>query len=653
MNFSFERFELDFWKQIFLTAIHFVTQTSGQLDKTDDLKRKRIIFYFCDMPVEMTVAIRKLWYSVGNNKHEFVPFIIGPMLRIALIKSQPIRRDTINIFFDMYYSCFDVEDVLMSEFITHLDDLITIGHGDFQFLRLFQTTFIQNSKNHPEDFEQACLLFVEGIVEQCELLLNFKEVVQHDCNEESLMSSIIDTLNFYDKIDRREMYIRYLNKLYDLHIKCENFVEAAYTLSKHAVLLEWSDKSLETYLQNDKYNLLVTHRELKEKLYKEIIDNFNVGQLWEAGIVFCKEQIEQYEFFTYDYSKLPEMFKKLADFYNSIVTSVRVEPEYFFVFYHGKGFPECFQNKMFIYRGKGYERLVDFTKRLKHQFPKAKVLNKLDQQDEELFSQTNEQMFSIFKVNPVINETVKNKFNSMVVDEKIMKYYQVNQINQFVFSRPLFKDVNSPNANEFSNMFIERTEFKTIDTLPNILCRSEVIFKKTYELNPLENAIDTMRSVNDKTCSLISEYLREHKSPPPLHILIMHVNGIINSDVQGGISKYEQAFFNESNSNYREEDLLVLKQLIADQIPLLEMAIQIIHAKQTNDEHDMSGLVNYIAQSFETMREHVEQEYGKRDLPVSLKCKQDKFAPTLKPAPIETSPKIEYNRRNSFSVHNT
>ena len=44
--------------------------------------------------------------------------------------------------------------------------------------------------------------------------------------------------NFYRDIDRVEMYVRYLYKLCDLHLECDNYTEAAFTLYEHAKLLD-------------------------------------------------------------------------------------------------------------------------------------------------------------------------------------------------------------------------------------------------------------------------------------------------------------------------------------------------------------------------------------------------------------------------------
>ena len=44
--------------------------------------------------------------------------------------------------------------------------------------------------------------------------------------------------DFYHDIGRQEMYIRYLHKLCDLHLECDNFTEAAHTLMLYSRLLQ-------------------------------------------------------------------------------------------------------------------------------------------------------------------------------------------------------------------------------------------------------------------------------------------------------------------------------------------------------------------------------------------------------------------------------
>lgn len=85
--------------------------------------------------------------------------------------------------------------------------------------------------------------------------------------------------DFYSEINRKEMYIRYVNKLCGLHLDCDNYTEAAFTLKLHAKLLNWSDSLLPPLLRSHKYPLCQTHRQLKEALYLDMIDYFDQGKV--------------------------------------------------------------------------------------------------------------------------------------------------------------------------------------------------------------------------------------------------------------------------------------------------------------------------------------------------------------------------------------
>jgi dedicator of cytokinesis protein 1 len=72
----------------------------------------------------------------------------------------------------------------------------------------------------------------------------------------------------------------------------------------------------------------------------------------------------QYEEVTFEYPKLAELLSTMSKFYNNIMTELRPQPEYFRVAFYGRGFPAFLQNKVFIYRGRGFERLPDFQARM-------------------------------------------------------------------------------------------------------------------------------------------------------------------------------------------------------------------------------------------------------------------------------------------------
>lgn len=339
---------------------------------------------------------------------------------------------------------------------------------------------------------------------------------------------------FYHEINRREMYIRYLYKLCDLHLECENYVEAAFTLKLHAKLLRWNDEMLSQLLKSDKYPNCETHRELKECLYYDILDYFDKGKLWEAGLTICKELVSQYENEVFDYIQLSVLLKRMAAFYDNIMKQVRPEPEYFRVGYYGKGFPTFLQNKVFVYRGKEYERLSDFSSRMLNQYPIAQLMTKLALPGEDI-TESNKQYLQINKIDPVMHE--RERFRNKTVHDQILKYYKVNEVQKFTYSRPIRRS-EKDSDNEFATIWLERTNLVISYPLPGILHWFPVTICQSLEISPLENAIETMDSTNKKICSLILQ----HRSDPmlPINPLSMLLNGVVDAAVMGGIINYEK-----------------------------------------------------------------------------------------------------------------
>ncbi|CAG2058639.1 unnamed protein product, partial [Timema podura] len=274
--------------------------------------------------------------------------------------------------------------------------------------------------------------FVKTVTRLMERLLEYRCIIT-DENKENRMSCTVNLLDFYSEINRKEMYIRYVNKLCDLHLECDNYTEAAYTLKLHSKLLNWSDTALPPLLKSNKFPHCQTHRELKEALYYHIMDYFDKGKMWECALTVCKELVTQYEEEIFDYIQLSSLLKRMSQFYDSIMKQIRPEPEYFRVAFYGRGFPAFLQNKevvlrgshsslmssdgmkprsgnlvvtinfleraaitslssgsnvksdpshvrllqVFVYRGKEYERLSDFCSRTLNQLPNAELMSKL------------------------------------------------------------------------------------------------------------------------------------------------------------------------------------------------------------------------------------------------------------------------------------
>nr|CAD7581071.1 unnamed protein product [Timema californicum] len=159
--------------------------------------------------------------------------------------------------------------------------------------------------------------------------------------------------------------------------------------------------------------------------------------MWECALTVCKELVTQYEEEIFDYIQLSSLLKRMSQFYDSIMKQIRPEPEYFRVAFYGRGFPAFLQNKVFVYRGKEYERLSDFCSRTLNQLPNAELMSKLTPPGEDVTESQHQcilarfkdpgQLFcsdvQINKVDPLMDER-KQRLSGKPVNDQILRYHR-------------------------------------------------------------------------------------------------------------------------------------------------------------------------------------------------------------------------------------
>ncbi|XP_054832952.1 dedicator of cytokinesis protein 2 [Eublepharis macularius] len=603
-------FEEQLWNNYFHLAVAFITQDSLQLEHFSHAKCIKILNKYGDMRRLIGFAIRDMWYKLGQNKIRFIPGMVGPILEMTLIPEAVLRKATIPIFFDMMlceYKQTGEFKKFENEIILKLDHEVEGGRGDEQYLQLFESILMECSSQYPQIAKpvETFVSLVKGLLEK---LLDYRAVM-NDESKDNRMSCTVNLLNFYKDINREEMYIRYLYKLRDLHLDCENYTEAAYTLLLHAWLLKWSDEQctpqvMQTELQSSK-----THRQLKEHLYEMIVEYFDKGKMWEEALSLCKELAEQYEMEVFDYELLSQNLIQQAKFYENIMKILRPKPDYFAVGYYGQGFPTFLRNKVFIYRGKEYERREDFQAQLISHFPNAEKMNTTAPPGEDLKNSPG-QYIQCFTVQPVLEE--HPQFKNKPVPDQIINFYKSNYVQRFHYSRPVRKGSVDP-ENEFASMWIERTSFVTAYKLPGILRWFEVVSMSQTSISPLENAIETMSMTNEKILMMINQYQSDENLP--INPLSMLLNGIVDPAVMGGFAKYETAFFTDEYIRDHPEDLEKLnrlKDLIAWQIPFLGAGIR-IHERRVSDS--LRPFHERMEECFRHLKIKVEKQYGVRELP--------------------------------------
>ncbi|XP_030630565.1 dedicator of cytokinesis protein 5 [Chanos chanos] len=608
-------FQLQLWNNYFHLIVAFITHKSLQLESFSLEKRNKILNKYGDMRKSIGFKLRDMWYNLAQHKMKFIPDMVGPILEATLVPEPELRKALIPIFFDMmqceqHTSTIHTFQKFEHELITKLDQAVEGGRGDEQYKILLEKILLEHCRRHrylAQSGEELALL-LSSLLEN---LLAYRTIT-HDESPELRMGCTVNVLNFYKEKKREDIYIRYLYKLRDLHLDCENYTEAAYTLLLHAELLEWSDKPCALHLIPHNGSHVWTQQELKERLFQEIMCYLDKGKMWEKAIEMGKQLAKMHENQMFDFLELSQLLKQQTQYYENIMHAMRPQPEYFAVGYYGQGFPSFLRNKVFIYRGKEYEWLEDFSLKLLSQFPNAVKMTSTAPPGDNICNSPG-QHIQCFTVKPVLN--LPQKFKDKGVPEQILNYYRTNEVDQFQYSRPFRKGEKDPD-NEFATMWIERTTYVTAYRFPGILKWFEVKSISVDEISPLENAIETMELANEKLSNLVQQQACDRSLP--VHPLSMMLNGIVDPAVMGGFSNYEKAFFTEDYMQKHPEDherIEVLKHLIALQIPLLDDGIR-IHGEKATEQ--LKPLHNRLVTCFQDLREKVEKHYGVITLPCSL-----------------------------------
>ncbi|XP_060897702.1 dedicator of cytokinesis protein 3-like [Labrus mixtus] len=602
-NFTEAEFDFKVWNSYFSLAVLYINQPSLQLESLSAAKRKKVLDKYGDMRVMMTYELFSMWQNLGENKIHFIPGMIGPFLGVTLVPQVEVRNIMIPIFHDM----MDWEQrkngnfkQVEAELIDKLDSLVSEGKGDENYRELF-SLLTQLFGPYPsllekieqETWRETGISFVTSVTRLMERLLDYRDCMKGDETENKKIGCTVNLLNFYkSEINKEEMYIRYIHKLCDMHLQAENFTEAAFTLLLYWELLHWDERPLKDFLHYPAQ----TEWHRKEGLCRKVIHYFNKGKCWEFGIPLCRELAFQYESL-YDYQSLSWIRKMEAAYYDNIMEQQRLEPEFFRVGFYGRKFPFFLRNKEFVCRGHDYERLEAFQQRMLGEFPQAIAMQHPNQPDEAIL-QCDAQYLQIYAVTPVPESVTVLQMDR--VPDRIKSFYRVNNVRRFRYDRPFHKGPKDRD-NEFKSLWIERTTLILTHPLPGISRWFEVEKRELLEVSPLENAISVVENKNQELRTLISQY--QHKQlHGNINLLSMTLNGVIDAAVNGGIARYQEAFFDKEYITTHPEDtekITQLKDLMQEQVHVLGVGLA-VHEKLVHPE--MRPLHKKLIDQFQMMR---------------------------------------------------
>ncbi|XP_035238062.1 dedicator of cytokinesis protein 3-like [Anguilla anguilla] len=602
-NFTETDFDFKVWNSFFSLAVLYINQPCLQLEGLTPVKRNKVLDRYGDMRVLMAYELYSMWQNLGENKMHFIPGMIGPFLGVTLVPQGEVRDIMIPIFHDM----MDWEQgkngnfkQVEAELIDKLDSLVSEGKGDESYRELFglltqlfgpYPSLLE--KIEQETWRETGVSFVTSVTRLMERLLDYRDSLKGDEIESKKIGCTVNLLNFYkSEINKEEMYIRHIHKLCDMHLQAENYTEAACTLLLYWELLQWEETPLREFLQYPAQS----EWQRKEALSRKVIHYFNKGKCWEYGIPLCRELAFQYELL-YDYQSLSWIRKMEATYYDNIVQQQRLEPEFFRVGFYGRKFPFFLRNKEFVCRGHDYERLEDFQQRMLGEFPQAIAMQHANQPDDTIL-QCDSQYLQIYAVTPV--PELAEVLNVDRVPDRIKSFYRVNNIRRFRYDRPFHKGPKDRD-NEFKSLWIERTTLILSHPLPGISRWFEVERRELVEVSPLQNAVSVVEKKNQELRSLISQY-DSRQLHGNINLLSMCLNGVIDAAVNGGVARYQEAFFDKQYISSHPEDtekIAQLRDLMQEQVHVLGIGLA-VHEKLVHPE--MRPLHKKLIDQFQMMR---------------------------------------------------
>lgn len=163
-------------------------------------------------------------------------------------------------------------------------------------------------------------------------------------------------------------------------------------------------------------------------------------------------------------------------------------------------------------------------------------------------------------------------------------------------------------------------------------------------MTPVEFACETMENVAKELLDLIDQYRADSKRN--INPFTMRLQGIIDANVMGGISKYQDAFFNErfiqsAEGKTQQINVQRLKSLMMKQVQILETALK-VHGELATSA--VKPLHNRLLERFIQMKDSlIGMEKMKRQFSESIVNKP------LPPLPVEKrSMSISHPQNNDY-----
>ena len=491
-------FNTELWSKYLLALLSLVRSDTLALETFSEQKRRAVWKIAGDVREQGAGLLTRSWEAIGweaspeeqkryglsrlgGFQVQYVPSFVAPIIELCLSVHEGLRNAAVRILQAMIISEWNLNEdllVIQAEMIDCFEILFkskNIGESLVQkmFVNELLKMFESLARAPDDPMWQAIKDLIATVDELLELLA---AAHSPDMTESLRIMNTLQLMNFLKDMQKEDIFIRYVHQLAEVQARIYNKTEAGLALRLHADLYTW-DSTIVKPLVDPAFPEQSSF-DRKERLYFDMIKYFEEGEAWHSALSSYRELANQYEHSHYDFAKLARTQRAMATIYENISKSEWQIHRYFKVTYHGLGFPSSLRERQFIYEGEASERQSVFIDRMRQLHPAASISPKGEDKDEE------GQYLQIVSVS-VYRDLDHPIYQQPKVVQSTREYISSAKPNRFAITSKRY----SP-ASGVQNQWIEKTLYKTKESFPTILRRSEIVSVDTTRLSSLQTAVE-------------------------------------------------------------------------------------------------------------------------------------------------------------------
>ncbi|VDM33755.1 unnamed protein product [Hydatigera taeniaeformis] len=459
-----------------------------------------------DLRVSAVSLLERLWHAIELRK--ICVKMLVDMLRVNPLAAEPFLIRDID----------RVMNWALPEFSTDILNLLEAEVPDGAIESLGRRVSIGLRRGAPVKFspsnlsvtaEKSRTRILSDMIRQINYLREYSDVITRR-SKLSGMLAINNLRTYYDSIKRKDMTIRYLFKLEELHEQSENDIERGYTLERISGQYSWSSNSVDISEVSGRYADLgnISSSALKEALLLDALKYLKAGGDWKRAIEVCDQLTVFYRDVTADLASLSAILSEQSQLYTNFISGGAGNQccyKYYALHFSTRQDSPGFIGTTVVYRTLSQLNEVKMT--LCEQFPEYHVETYNPQPLTAVATQITDEVPTIRLVGnlqpvPELPSNWASGEAAANLSPHIKAYYDWNQVRQFTRIYH-FKPSKSANGKEMP--VAEEVRYTLSEKLPNIVSFMPVEDITTRTLSKAELVVNMVQDMTRSLSSMIEE----------------------------------------------------------------------------------------------------------------------------------------------------